>query len=231
MIIIGNTTLHIDVPALPRDEFERYSVELFDSWENHVSEVLNLPDYSLILEAEEGSVSVKARVLTALGVFYVGIAQYGSFISGLQVIQNQTRTASEYLANKASVPFGVRPKVTHRGGALARIQTTFVKVKRGEITVEEAMTEAESIFGSELGDASEFQRYLKNFIDELPLDPQQTELELVDGEGEPLLPIPRKRMASLPKPRNPMPDPDQYRVEIWRDSRRAERNVRVTKID
>jgi hypothetical protein len=229
---IGTTSLYINVPTLPRDEFELYSTRLFDDWEAHVSNVLKLPDYSLALEVEEGSIKALGKIAATLGVLYVGIGQYGSFITGVQAIQNQVRTAGDYLAERAADPFGTSPKIAKRGESLARLQTLFVRVQRRELTVEEAMEETEAIFGSELETVPDFVNDLRDSLNEAPLYPEQTELELVDTDGFPLMPsIEKKKRTRTPTPSQPMPDPDQYRVEIWRENRRSKRNVRVIKLD
>lgn len=232
MVGIGTTSLYIDVPTLPRDKFELYSTQLFDDWEAHVTNVLKLADYSLVLEVEEGSVKALGKIAAALGVLYVGIGQYGSFITGVQIIQSQARTAGDYLAELAAEPFSTNPKVIKRGESLARLQTLFVKVQQRELTVEEAMLESEAIFGSELEEVPEFVNDLRSSLEMAPLYPVQTELELVDIDGLPMIATNAKRKRSqVPVPSNPVPDPDHYRVEIWRENRLSERNVRIIKFD
>jgi hypothetical protein len=227
---IGTTSLYINVPTLPRDEFERYATQLFDDWEIHVANVLHLTDYSLALEVEEGSVKAFGKIAASLGVLYIGMGQYGSFITGVQTIQNQVRTAGDYLAERAAEPFSTSPKVVKRGESLAQIQTLFAKVQRREITVEEAMVETEAIFGSELEDVPEFATDLRSSLKQAPLYPKQAELELVDEEGKPLFQASeKKKRTRTPLPSQPIPD--QYRVEIWRENRRSKRNVRVIKLD
>lgn len=62
MIDLGATDFYIDVPSLPRHEFERYSTELFDEWEAYAEKVLRIPDYALALEVEEGSIKVGLKL-------------------------------------------------------------------------------------------------------------------------------------------------------------------------
>lgn len=229
---IGTTSLYIDAPTLPRDDLELYSTRLFDNWEAHVTNVLQLPDYSLALEVEEGSVKALGKIAAALSVLYVGIGQYGSFINGVQTIQSQARSAGDYLAELAAEPFSTIPKVVKRGESLARLQTLFLKVQRRELTVEEAMLESEAIFGKELEAVPEFVNDLRSSLEKAPLYPVQTELELVDIDGLPMMStaLKIKRSRGLP-PSDPIPAPDHFRVEIWRENRRSERNVRVIQLD
>lgn len=209
MADIGATSLYINASTLPCDEFELYSTHLFDDWKAHVANVLKLQDYSLALKVEEGSVKAVGRIAAALGVLYIGIGQYGSFISGVQTIQNQIRTVGDYLGERGAEPFGADPKITKRGESLARIQTLFVQVQRRQLTVEEAMLEAEAIFGSKLETASEFVSDLRGSLEDAPLYPEQTELELLYEDGVLLTSSNEKRKrARLPTPTRPMPDPD-----------------------
>ena len=80
MIYLGGTDFYIDVPSLPRHEFEQYSTKLFDEWEAYVENALKIPDYSLALEVEEGSIKGSAKIAAALGAIYIGIGQYLSLI-------------------------------------------------------------------------------------------------------------------------------------------------------
>ncbi len=233
MAIIGATDFYIGVPSLPRKQFEEYSTHLFDEWEIYVERVLKLSDYSLSLDVEEGSIRAVGRIAAALGVLYIGIGQYGSFISGLQTIHRQVHSVGDYLGERAGAPFEsskAKPKIRKRGQSLARLQNLFAKVQRGELSVEDAMRESERIFGAELDEAIEFKNELKISLEQAPLLPKQLKLPLVDIDGEEIFleAITRKPQQPLPKP--PAPVPDLYRVEIWRENRRGERNVRVVSL-
>lgn len=233
MAYIGSTEFFIDVPSLPRDEFERYSTQLFDDWESYVDSALSLPDYSIALETEEGSVKAVGRVAAALGVLYIGIGQYGSFINGLETIDRQVRDVGDYFSDRAAAPFeksSTKPKVKRRGESLARLKTLFDKVQRGEMTVDQAMKEAESVFGGELEEAPEFVNALEDSLAKAPLFPRQIKLPLVDALGNDLIPEGKKRRKSKrpSQPTQPAPVPEHYRVELWRESKKSKRNVRVS---
>ncbi len=235
MVNIGATDFYINVPSLPRGEFEKYSTQLFDDWENHVANVLELSDYSLSLNVEEGSVKAVAKIAaTTLGILYIGIGQYGSFITGLQTIESQVHSANNYFAQRAGASFessSVKPRVRKRGECLTRLRNLFAKVQRGEITVEEAMLVSEEIFGSEIETVPGFIVDLKESFEQTPLFPQQIQLPLVDVEGEILLPDTKKPTKPRPtQPREPAPDQNQYRVEVWRESKKGKRNVRVVNL-
>ncbi|SBT12563.1 hypothetical protein [Vibrio celticus] len=87
MANIGTVDFYLGVPSLPREEFEIYSTQLFDEWEAYIGEHLQLSDFSLVLEVEEGSIKAKGKIFATIGVLYFGIGQYGSFVSGLYIIK------------------------------------------------------------------------------------------------------------------------------------------------
>ena len=125
MIDIGTTHFRIAVPSVARPDFKRYSTELFDKWERHVSEILSLPDYSIELDVEEGSVKGRGAIAVMLGALYVGIGNYGDFISGLQTIGRQINSAGDFLAEQASSRFATAGYTSHvrkSGGSLTRLQ-------------------------------------------------------------------------------------------------------------
>ena len=231
MANIGTMDFYIGVPSLPRKEFEEYSTKLFDEWEAYVGSNLELQDYSLVLEVEEGSIKAKGKIFATLGIIYIGIGQYGSFISGLETIQSQIRSVGDYLGTQASSPFEsslAKPRLRKRGESLTRLQNLFTKVQHGDITVDMAMKETEIIFGSELDDVPEFINDLKDSLERTPLLPKQMPLTLVDSDGEEIMPESSTKRDPIPrKPREPAPILDQYRVEFWRESKKSKRNIKI----
>lgn len=234
MANIGTVDFYIGVPSLPREDFESYSTRLFDEWELYVGQNLELNDYSLVLEVEEGSIKAKGKILATASVLYFGIAQYGSFISELQTINNQVKAIGDYLGERASSPFDLstaKPKLRKRGESLARLESLFAKVQSGGITVDMAMQEAESIFGAELEEAPEFVNGLKESLEQTPVVPQQMELRLIDSDGDELtIPDQRPQMPRNPQPKRSPPAVDQFRVEVWRETKSGKRNVKVTSL-
>ena len=233
MIDIGSTSFIIKVPSLPRDEFEAYSTNLFDAWEKSVEQTLVLPDYSITLEVEEGSIKGGGKIAVALGALYFGIGNYGDFISGLETIRNQVSYATNALFENARSPFGcsnVNAKARKSGGVLSRLHSLFDKVQRGLLTADEAMNEANKLFGNESEEVPEFFRELRNQFEEVPRYPEQ--LSLVDEEWEKCEEIPTENMektTSKPRPK-PLPIPQQYRVEIWRESKKDRKHVKVIEL-
>ena len=232
MIEIGTTDFLISVPSLPRNEFKRYSTQLFDAWDRRVEQILMLPDYSISLEVEEGSVKGGGKIAVALGALYLGIGNYGSFISGLQIIRGQVTSVGEALVKHATSPFGkgISTKVKKRGGALAQLQGLFNKVQNGEMTSDQAMREAEVILGEGTESAPEFMSTLQKSLETAPKFHKQILLldESFEEETD-ILTVGKKKRVRLPSPK-PIPSGQQYRVEIWRESKKDKKNVRVTKL-
>lgn len=87
MIDIGGKNFYIALPSLPQQALEKYSTDLLDEWESHIEKTLIIPDYSLSLQVEEGSLNGSAKMTAFLGALYLELGQHGSFITGLQTIQ------------------------------------------------------------------------------------------------------------------------------------------------
>ena len=127
----------------------------------------------------------------------------------MQIIHSQVRTVSGYLGERAGAPFQssrAKPKVRRSGESLSRLQTLFVKVQRGELSVDEAMAESDRIFGSELDDSIDFKRELQISLEQVPLFPKQLALPLADAYGEEVYLNQVTRKPRPPQPKPPAPD-------------------------
>ena len=228
MLDLGITAFYIDTPGLPRRQLERYSTQLFDKWDYYISSLVSIPDYSIALEVEEGSIKGKGKIAVAIGALYLGIGNYGSFISGLQTIRDQVVAASNYLADQANYKFDADMTVKRKGGIAAQLHRLFTKVQSGQLAVEDAMIEAEKIIGADATDSPEFMDALLNSFRTAPKHHLQTELgleipEFVEPrpegmEHEPKSQVPRPPVAPFP----------HLRIEVWRDSRGEERKIRIS---
>lgn len=240
MITIGRTDFYIDVPEISSIELERYSTQLFDDWEKYTSEHLHLSDYSLLLEVEEGSIKALKKIGVTAGVLYLGIGQYGSFISGVNTIYDQTKAVAEYFTTRASAPFAKnqeKPRVRRSGATLSRLKMLFHKVKNRELTVEEAMQESKKFLGDEINEVPEFLKDLQYSLENTPLNPEQInlpfefeEIEQEDEEDEEELPPSTPSKKPKPSvPRQPAIPSSHLKIQVWRESRKSKKNVRVTK--
>lgn len=231
MIDIGSTNFLINVPSLPPQDFESYSTNLFDEWEKSVERTLILPDYSISLEVEEGSIKGGGKIAVALSALYFGIGNYGSFISGLETIRGQVSYLNNTLFERARSPFGcsnVNAKVSKNEGALSRLHRLFDKVQSGVLTADEAMIEVKTLFGEEGESVPEFIRELQLQFENAPRYPEQ--LSLIDEEWEECAEEPTEGKKRTPRTPRPIPIPQHYRIEIWRESKKDKKHVRVTNL-
>lgn len=232
MIDIGLTDFLINVPSIPQDDFERYSTNLFDEWERSVEQHLILPDYAISLEVEEGSIKGLGKIGVVLGTLYFGIGEYGDFISGLQTIRSQVSYVSNALFESARSPFGcsnANAKVKRSGGSLSQLHRLFDKVQKGAMSPDEAIIEVERIFGEEAVNLPGFMSDLRSEFEKAPRYPEQLSLTDETWEECNILPPPKKRSPTSSRPK-PIPPSQQYRIEIWRESKKEKKNVKVTKL-
>lgn len=217
---------------MPRDDFRRYSTELFDRWDARVAEELALGDYSLRLELEEGSIEGVAWVGAGLSALYAGIANYPSFLEGLAKIRGQIREAGDYVANEAAQPFtrlNLKPRITRRSGIPGQLQRLFVRVKRRELDVDEAMREAEQLIGADAVASPQFMRELSHSLSLVQKVPEQLFLPMDLPEELPTAPTIPTARRTKPPIETPAPT-QQLKVEVWRESRTGKRQVRVTEL-
>jgi hypothetical protein len=233
MIDIGITDFYFAVPNLSKRQLERYSLQLFDRWELSVEDNLLIPDYSLSLEVEEGSIKGRGRIAVVLGALYFGIGNYGSFISGLQIIRDQVVTVSDFLAETAEQQLGHNlgaAKVRKRSGTLGSLQRLFVRVQRGEITPEQAIKEAETLIGEDAQDFPEFMSSLAQSLAQAPRFHEQVPLPLEGTEDIPAAGQPEKERPPRRPSAPPWPIPMHLRVEVWRESKKQKKNFRTVNV-
>lgn len=239
MIDIGTTDFYFATPKPSKPDLEKYSLLLFDQWEAGVERKLILPDYSLSLEVEEGSINGSGKVAASLAALYFGIATYGSFISGLKTIKEQVVGVSNYLVEKAEQQLGGHvepPRVRKYGGTLGSLQRLFVKVQRGEISPEQATKEAEMLLGENAGQSPEFMSELDKSFKETPRFYQQIGFPFEKYDAPPTLAHiesnqshKRPRMPRVPGPPSP-PPASHLRVEVWRESKKHIKSFRTITI-
>ncbi len=232
MVELGTTDFRFEVPPLPRAELRAYSTRLFDEWDERLGTDFAVKDYSIRLEIEEGSLVGVAAVSATLGALYYGVANYPSFIEGLQKIQSHVRFAADYLVLRAQEPLtrlNLKPRVTRRTGVPGQLQRLFQRVKQRELDVEEAMREADRLLGTEAQATPEFMRSLEAGLAQVRRNPEQLILPMelpqeVDVQGN---------AKATPRPRAPRefaPPSVHLKVEVWRDSRTGKRQVRITEL-
>ena len=228
MLDIGSTNFIINVPSLPKKEFEKYSTRLFDNWVEDVKNSITIPDFAMSMEIEEGSIRGAGKIAATLGVLYLGIGQYGDFVSGLETIKSQVTYVSERLYNNARSPFGgsnANSQVKRSGGAISRLQSLFNKVQRRELSADEALVQAISFLGEEAEKNPDFIKELhKQFMDAPKYYEQISFLEESEDIGE--IPSDKKKPRSKRAPKE-VAIPNKFRIEIWKESKKDKRHIKI----
>ncbi|MCE8051269.1 hypothetical protein HOP61_08195 [Halomonas daqingensis] len=233
MIDLGSTEFLIRVQSLPEKDFELYSSWLFDEWEASVERALSIPDYYISLVIEEGSISGRAKIAAVAGAIYMGVANYGGFVSGLQTIHSQVKYVNSLLFENAKAPFDCTKsnvKVKNSGGAISSLNSLFRKVQKGVLTVEEAMFQVMKIFGEEGENVPGFVEQLERELNNLPRYPKQ--LSFIDAdvyECEELVGDIKADRPSRERSPKPIPVSQQYRIEIWRESKKSKKQVKFSR--
>lgn len=234
MLDIGTAEFNLAVPSLPEQELRDRSSELFDCWEQFVGTAIALPDYSLFLQVEEGSVNGRARIGAVAAALYFGIGNYGGFVSGVKTIGEQVSATSDFLTDQAKRVFSCsddRAVSRKRGGAVASLQRLFVRVQRGELTPEEATARAESLLGEEAATVPGLIDALGDAFNSCPSFHEQQELPFPDASDEFIqreVPAPTGPRPTRPLP--PLAPSLQLRVEVWRDSKKQGKQTRIIRL-
>jgi len=234
MIDLGSTEFYFRVPSMPPDQLEAFSSRLFDIWEVRVAQEVPLDDYALNLEIEEGSIKGSGKVLATLVAVGGFFSQYGSIVQGIQAMYSHVVFSGRFLTEQAHELLGPEkpePSVRARSGALGQLQRLFVKVQRGEMSADQAIAEAERILGPEAASAPEFVQRLNESFRDAPIQAKQMFLAEEGELCEPASSTPSKRPTPRPVSPGPaIPPANQFRVEVWRDSKRGKKYIRIVPI-
>lgn len=233
MLDVVTTLFHIKSPVFDRAAFEHRSSELFDQWSAQVEAHLPLPDYALTLVLEEGSIKGRGKVAAYAVALYVGIGEYGDFMSGLGTIRDQVAYLSNILFDQAKREFSCsteRGNTKRTDGEIIYLRRLFERVRRGVLTPDQAIREVTRRWGEEAASSPAFMHDLADNLKGAPRSPEQ--LSLLD-ETWPECPDiePLGKEPSPKPPRSPgSPIPQHYRIEIWRPSRGEKKKVKLTKV-
>jgi len=201
LIDIVRASFNFDVPAPPEDYLIAYARRIFKEMDSAVEEYLPFDDYSLYLAVEEGSIKGFGKVaLYTAAALYTGIAQYGSFIQGVEIIKRQGHTVAQAIVNAASKDQAVaqvfKKHTQTDAGAVSRLKRLFVKVRNREIGPEDATLKALEILdptGTELPPEAHLNIAIS--MESLKKYPEQLSLELgiPKESSRPSTPSPRSR--------------------------------------
>jgi|GEM_PF-453809 len=233
MLDVVTTSFYIKSAAFEKDEFSRYSNDLFDEWDRYVDIHLDLPDYAVTLVVEEGSIKGAAKIAATAGALYIAIGNYGDFISGVKTIGEQASYVTNALFDQAKQQFGcksARGNSKQSGGEIFYLKSLFERVQRGQATPDEAVAEIQSRWGHEVGSSPEFLRDLSESLVKAPRHPEQLAMpdefwEPCSDSGEPGR-APKRKFPRIPE----TPILQHYRIEIFRPKKGGSKKIRLTKL-
>lgn len=233
MLDVVTTSFYIKALGFEKDEFARYSTELFDEWDDYVETHLSLSDYAVTLIVEEGSIKGTAKIAASAGVLYLAIGNYGSFISGVQTIREQASYVTNALFDQAKHRFGcesTRGNSKQSGGEIFYLKNLFERVQRGQVTPNQAVAEVQNRWGHEAASPPGFLQDLAASLAQAPRHPEQLTLS---GEfWEPCAEVKVPEREPRPKlPHTPQaPIPQHYRIEIFRPRKGGSKKIKLTKL-
>ncbi|MDY7579289.1 hypothetical protein RGU70_13280 [Herbaspirillum sp. RTI4] len=234
MLDLGSTDFNLAIQSVNAPRLKSLSSELFDEWETYVDQHLALPDYSLFLQIEEGSINGWGKIKSTAGVFLVGISAYGGLMSGIDAISKQVSDTGKFLAEHAQSTFSCpddKTTVRKKGGVPTSLQRLFVRVQKGELTPEEASILANAILGDEAAEVPGLFDVLANAFRTCPRHHQQVHLPFGELVEMPQMETMDSRLPKAPRRLTPdFPPPLHYRVEVWRDSKRKRKQTKMTKV-
>jgi hypothetical protein len=232
MLDLGSTDFNLAIHSVDASRLETLSNALFDEWETYVDRHLALPDYSLFLQVEEGSINGWGKIKSTAGAFVVGISVYGGLVSGIETISKQISATGKYLAEHAQSTFSCpdnQTTVRRKGGVPAALQRLFVRVQKGELTPTEASILGEALLGDEASEVPGFFEALANAFRSCPRHHQQVQLPLDESVEMPPVETTGSGLPKVPRRRSPgIPPPLHYRVEVWRESKKKRKQTKLT---
>jgi hypothetical protein len=231
MLDLGSTDFKFSIASVDASQLERLSNDLFDEWDFYVRRALTLPDYSLFLQIEEGSIIGRGQIMAGAKALVIGLTAYGGLISGVDIVNKQVKATNRFLAEQAQSKFACpEPKaaIRNKGGTPAALQRLFSRVQRGELTPDEATILAHSMFNEDEPEIPGFLEVLANAFHECPKLTKQVEFQFDDISEDASFNILEKKSPNKPKPR-PADIPSLHcRVEVWRDSKNTRKQTKIT---
>lgn len=204
MLELGSTDFKFSIASVDASQLERLSNALFDEWEVYVSRALMLPDYSLFLQIEEGSIIGRGQIMAGAKALVIGLTAYGGLISGVDIVNKQVKATNRFLAEQAQSIFACpdsKAAIRNRGGAPAALQRLFSRVQKGELTPDEATILAQSMLSKDEPEIPGFFEILANAFQECPKLAKQVEFQFDDMPEENSIKIMEKKSPNKPKPR------------------------------
>ena len=237
MIDLANVDFSLDVSPLGEQALAAAATQLFETWDRRLDAQLVVEDYSLYLEITEGSLKGRGKIAATIAAVYLGIGQFGSFVSGVREMARVARDGGAILVEEAQVRFGHQSisqiRSRKNAGRLGQLESLFAKVQRRELEPADAAEQAERLFPPDEEMPAGFIDSLRTAIYATPRNPVQLEMPFDDlpvdtlSEKSPIRSAPERDRQ---RPISPLPPPSLFRVEIRRESKRGVRSINVERL-
>jgi hypothetical protein len=234
MLNLGNTDFVLAIPSIPEHELSQLSLSLFDLWEKRIEIAVPVPDYSLFLEVENGSIKGSGKILSAVQTTVQAVVLIGGFASGIEYINMSLRFAHRELPSLAGQVFGApSTNITFKSSKsdINYICNIFESVRKRKLDITVAMAKIQLKFGAEVTSNPEFMKILAEALEACDHYPEQAQFPFTNDHDD----LDLKSDSTPDKPRrNKTPIPNfpsqmQIRVEVWRESKNKPKQSRIIK--
>lgn len=226
MIDISRAYFRFDMPAPPEPELLEYAQSIFDDLDRLAARLMPLPDYTVYVAVEEGSVKGGGKILAAAGVLYFGIGQFGSFVQGVRELRQIGEAVGEFFIEESAG----KPLVRHEplqwrrkdAGKVQKIDQLFKRVAAGEINPETGTRLTIALLDADDSLPPEAYAKIQEAFTSIQKDPEQLLLDLPGTQA--------------PTDHNPPPAPRpvphvptrRLRIEIERESKYRDPKIKRT---
>jgi hypothetical protein len=236
LITIGEARFHLDAPDLDDQALRDYATALFVDFDVAVADLLQLSDYGIHLDIEEGSIKGYGKVFATAATLYFSIGHFGDFVQGVQEISRLMKAAVGVLLEEAPKKLGQeRFELTWKRsdtGKLGRVERLFYEVKAGTLEPAVATRRVLEILGEEDEVPENVAAEIATSIEKIKLDPKQIDLPWSTEEGVEMA------VSQPERPRQRKPTADKValtshklRIEVHKDGKHGRTIVRVIHLD
>lgn len=237
MLLIGEALCNISIAPLSQAELAGYAELLFDEIDVAAERFVHLPDYELHLEVEEGSVKARNAILVSLASLYVGIGNYGSFVSGVREIRDQVKAIGDLFLDAApgrlSVPKEAIVQKKRNPAVLGKLENLFQSVAKGDMSPDDAARLAMDVLADDEEPPPALSEEVAHAMANIRRNPQQLpfvsngydlDTSLVTANE---LPLTRQRKPRQKREMPPVLPSNKLRVEVWREGKHGKKNIKI----
>ncbi len=151
--LVARGTPILSSPSDAEEQLTRIAVAAFPLAQQVAREFFPSIETEPHLAVEEGSVRLSAKIVAGAYALYLGIGNYGDFVSGVQILRRQGRQAADYVVHHVPEALRVPREIVrdeHRNRTFAdELDSIFTQLEEGKITSREARQRAEALLRGE----------------------------------------------------------------------------------